>query len=53
MKVQRGSGGIAPLILKVGARQGVVDQRQLSSALTPEGNRVRIVQEAGWAPGSF
>jgi hypothetical protein len=53
MKAHRGSRGIAPLILKLGARQRVVGQRHLLSALTPEGNRVHTVQEARWTPGSF
>ena len=53
MKSQTGIRGIAPLILKLGSRQGAVGQRYVSSALPPKGNRVHIIQEAGWAPGSF
>jgi len=53
MKSQRGIRGIAPLIHKLGSRQGAVGQWHVSSALPPKGNRVHFIQEAGWAPGSF
>ena len=60
MKSQRGirgtaplNSGTVPLILKLGSRHGVVGQRHVFSALPPEGSKVHIIQEAGWAPGSF
>jgi len=53
MKSRRGIRGIAPPIFKLGSSQGAVGQRHVSSALPPKGNRVHIIQEVGWAPGSF
>jgi hypothetical protein len=49
--VQRGSRGVALLILDLGVRRGGWSASR-PGRFTPGKDPVPIVQEAGWAPGS-
>ena len=52
MKDQSGNRGTARLFLYPRRQMDVSNQRIIPAALPPRNDRLHIVQEAGWAPGT-